>query len=146
MTSNSKELNMYMMQNRNGFFRGVLIFTVVLLCAVGNVQIAHAANSCKAKCFVTQIDTCAQHGGSPPACEACRGLFQPCWDQYCYFEDKACIDTPDGGSCTEVVTGAFKGLQRVCTSGEIDWVNCWGQPRCFSEYVTNYDNTPRHSC
>lgn len=102
--------------------------------ALGTTK-ANAASSCKAKCFVTQIDTCAQNGGQPPPCEVCRGLFQPCWDQYCYLEDKRCIDSPDGGQCTETVVSNNIGLWRVCVAGDVDWYVCLGQNRCKSETI-----------
>ena len=97
-------------------------------------------------CVTIQIDSCALNAGSPPACEQCRGLFQPCYDKYCHYEEKDC-QGPAVGSCTKVWVGNAIGLHRSCVSGDMDWINCLGQPKCNDEGVTPWtDSDGRYSC
>ena len=117
----------------------LVAFTLVCLMSPQNAK----SGECET-CVTIQIDTCQQGGGAPPACEACRGLFQPCYDMTCMYENKDC-QGPAVGSCTKTVVGGIKGLTRVCVGGELDWTNCLGQPKCLSEIVNSIAGT-RYTC
>ena len=100
----------------------------------------------KCLCVQTVVDTCADNGGQPSWCDSCRGLFQPCWDKYCDYNDYRCASDANGStSCTETLVSVVKGLHRSCTGSAIDWFNCLGQPKCVSAYIENVAGN-RYTC
>lgn len=103
-----------------------------------------AGQSCL--CVQTVVDTCAANGGQPPACDPCRGVFQPCYDMYCDYDDYRCVENSDGDpECTETLVSVVKGLHRSCIGSSLDWVYCWGQPKCVTDFVQNVAGN-RYTC
>lgn len=99
-------------------------------------------------CVTTQYDTCSDTGGVPPDCAYCRGIFQPCWDTYCTWQDARCYTNPGTGVCTETLVSLAVSQHRTCAcTWTNDWFTCLGQPTCASAgYNSVTSGSGRYSC
>jgi hypothetical protein len=131
---------------RGLFLGGAVVGWVGLTVVTAWAVDCPAGNRCS--CVEIQVDTCALSAGLPPDCSLCRGIFQPCWDTYCYLGSSRCNTAANGSTnCTETVIGNTLGMYRSCVSAwNTDWVNCLGQPNCMSAGVFGYSNGSRYSC
>lgn len=126
----------------------VFCFWTFCITAILVANMASLYGSCPSgalcSCANVQADTCG--GGWPPSCDACRGLFMPCWDKYCVYTSDRCSSDPSGSSnCVETLISMVNGQQRQCISGTIDWSTCWGQPTCVT-FAFNNNAGNRYSC